>query len=229
MCKTPSEAFMVTHTAVFQTDDLMVRQNEIQIELGGFNRMRMPGELIEDSNGEIKFIPKPELTPVTMQNINDSNYEGCLLQYEPPLLINNKIPDDVYIISCDAIRNNNNQGKSRVAVIVYKYSKDYPELGNDKIVATYYGRTKENALNYMHRLLVKLCKYYNAKLTFENNADGGILNYFTRYKLLHYLLPEPTTLLNKIMPNRNKAGNMKYGHPMSTSRHKDEGVKYIYE
>lgn len=227
-CKTPSEAFMVTHTAVFQTEDLMARQTEIQLNLGGFERMRIAGELIEDSYNNIRFIPKPELTPITMSNINSSNYEGCLLQYEPPLELNGKVPEDVYIVSCDAI-SKNNQGSSRIAIIVYKNNYQYPELGSEKIVMTYYGRKRENPLNYMHRLLVKLAKYYNAKITFENNADGGIENYFTQHKLLHYLLAEPTRLLDKIMPNRSAGSKMKYGHPMSTRRHKEMGVAYIYE
>jgi hypothetical protein len=226
-CKTPSEAFLITTGSRFQTEDLVERQNQIMVSRLGFAGLRMPGELIEKA-GIVSFVPKPELDPVVTTSFTENEKEGCLIRYETPHKVNGVIPEDAYIISVDPIGQNTTSGKSMTAIIVFKTNRYAHMMGDEKIVATYYGRKKINPQDYVHRLLYKLSKYYNAKITFENDRDGGILQYFLRKGELHRLMSPPILTMEKFLPG-TKTNLRKFGHSMATSRHKQIGEDLLYE
>lgn len=227
-CKTPSEAFLITTSSRFQTEDLIERQNQIMQSRIGFNGLRMPGELVE-RDGIMEFIPKPsELAPIVSALSSSEDKEGCLLRYEPPMRIKGVVPSDAYIISVDPIGQNTESGKSMTAIIVYKTSKYAEQIGDEKIVATYYGRKKVNPQGYVHQLLLKLSVYYNAKITFENDRDGGIMSFFLRRGELHRLMPPPTLTMEKHLPG-TKTNLRQFGHSMATPRHKQIGEDLLYE
>jgi len=225
-CKTPSEAFLITQGSRFQTEDLIELRTNIATSKGGFESIRMPGELVEHSN-IIEFLPKPTLEPLTTESDN-SDREGCLLRYEPPMKIKGKVPNDAYIISVDPIGQNTSNGGSCSAIIVYKTGKYESWLGPEKIVATYFGRKKNNPQGYVQRLLLKLSKYYNAKITVENDRDGGIPQFFLRKGEIGRLMGPPITTMEKIMPG-SKTSKRAFGHSMSTQRHKQIGEDLLYE
>jgi hypothetical protein len=188
----------------------------------------MPGELVE-REGIIEFIPKPnDLYPVVTTAFNQEEKEGCLVRYEAPMKIRGMIPEDAYLISVDPIGMNTESGKSMTAIVVFKTSKYAEQLGNEKIVATYYGRKKINPQGYVHQLLVKLSKYYNAKITFENDRDGGILSFFLRRGELDRLLTPPVLTMEKHLPG-TKTNLRQFGHSMATPRHKQIGEDLLYE
>jgi hypothetical protein len=227
-CKTPSEAFLITTGSRFQTEDLIERQNVIMQSRTGFTGLRMPGELVE-REGIIEFIPKPnDLYPVVTTAFNEEEKEGCLVRYEAPMKIRGVIPEDAYLISVDPIGMNTESGKSMTAIVVFKTSKYAEQIGNEKIVATYYGRKKINPQGYVHQLLVKLSKYYNAKITFENDRDGGILSFFLRRGELDRLLTPPVLTMEKHLPG-TKTNLRQFGHSMATPRHKQIGEDLLYE
>jgi hypothetical protein len=225
-CKTPSEAFLVTQGSRFQTEDLIERKTEIVTSRGGFESLRMPGELVE-IDGRVEFIPKHDEEPLNTMS-NDQDQEGCFLRYEPPLRVRGSIPDDAYIISVDPIGQNTDSGESLTAIIVFKTRKYEDAMGPEKIVGIYFGRKKLNPQGYVHRLLLKLSKYYNAKITVENDRDGGIPQYFIRKGEAHRLMGPPTTTLEKIIPGA-KSNLRAYGHSMSSVRHKQIGEDLLYE
>lgn len=225
-CKTPSEAFLVSEGSRFQTEDLHARKRDIEMSIGGFNTLRVCGELI-DTSGIIEFIPKPELEPIVSSDISVNDREGCLVRYEPPLYIKGQIPEDAYIISVDPIGINTASGNSLVAIIVFK-TGIYPELGEEKIVATYYGRKKINPQDYMHRLLLKLSKYYNAQITVENDRDGGIPQFFIKHNQAHRLMGPPRFTMNKSII-QSKTNLREFGHSMASAKHKTLGETLIYE
>ncbi len=232
-CKTPSEAFLVTKGSRFQVEDLVARKTEIEISKGGYDTFRMPGELTEVDN-KVEFMPKPDLQPITPNNITGKDREGCLLRYRAPLTMKDKktgkliIPNDAYIISVDPIGINTAGGDSLIAVIVFNSGK-YPELGEEGIVATYYGRPKITPVDYMCRLLMKLSKYYNAKITFENDKGGdAIFAYFLKSNALDRLLPMPNLVTSTNIKN-SKTTLRSFGHAMASPKHKDMGESYIYE
>lgn len=225
-CKTPSEAFLITQGSRFQTEDLIERRTQIATSRGGFESLRMPGELTE-IDGRIEWIPKPDEEPL-LNTSNEADKEGCFLRYESPQKIRGIIPEDAYIISVDPIGQNTDSGKSATAIIVYKTGKYEQWLGPEKIVGVYFGRKRINPQGYVHRFLLKLSKYYNAKITVENDRDGGIPQYFIRKGEAHRLMGPPVTTLEKIIPGSNTTRRA-YGHSMSSVRHKQIGEDLLYE
>lgn len=228
-CKTPSEAFLITSSSVFNTADLIARKNELKLSRYGFDLFRTAGDLIEKSDGSIEFKPDVErqFDPIfSMDNL--SNKEGCLVIYEHPMKVQNKILDESYIITVDPIGKNNSGGDSLISIIVLKTPKHAHLIGPEKIVATYHGRKRERPLDYMLRLLMNLSKYYNAKITYENDQDGGILDFFVKKNALERLLPSPMMVTKKHLPN-SKTLLREFGHSMASDRHKAFGEMYLNE
>jgi hypothetical protein len=154
--------------------------------------------------------------------------EGALVQYEAPQKISGHIPEDAYMISVDPIGINTSGGKSLVAVIVFKTNKYMHAIGEERVVATYYGRKKINPQDYMYRLLMKLSKYYNAKITYENDRDGGIFGHFLKIGELNRLLPTPRLTMDKFIPG-SKTTLREFGHSCASVKHKEVAENLIYE
>jgi hypothetical protein len=228
-CKTPSEAFLVTEGTVFPTADLLARKSEIEMSRLGYEAYRTPGELIE-SNGNVTFRPDLEgkLEPIDTYVVDSLDRQGCLLRYEAPIKLDGVIPEGAYIIAVDPIGQNTVSGKSLTSIVVMKTPKYAHKMGPEKIVATYRGRHRINPQGYVHELLLKLSKYYNAKITFENDRDGGILQYFVRKQEVGRLLPMPHMTLSKYIKS-SKTALREYGHSMGSRRHKEIGENLLYE
>jgi hypothetical protein len=228
-CKTPKEAFLVPEGNVFPVGDIYARESQITMGKLGFEGLRIPGELVE-TGGDIFWKPDLEskLEPIDTYIVDSLDKEGCLLRYEPPMKISGQIPEGAYIISVDPIGQNTVAGKSMTSVIVMKTPKYAHTFGPEKIVCTYRGRSKINPQGFVHQLLMKLSKYYNAKITFENDRDGGILQYFLRKGELGRLMSKPELTLSKYIPG-SKTMLREYGHSMATSRHKRIGEDLLLE
>lgn len=226
-CKTPTEAFLIAKGSRFQVEDLVARQTGIANSIAGFEGLRLPGELVE-IEGKIEFIPDPTLQPITTTNVDLTDREGCLLRYEAPIRHRGQVLEDAYIISVDPIGINTEGGKSLVGIIVYKTSKYSHVMGEEKIVATYYGRKRINPQDYTYRLLLKLSKYYNAKITYENDRDGGIFAHFLKIGELGRLLHTPRLTMDKFIPG-SKTTLRAFGHSCGSSKHKEIAENLIYE
>jgi hypothetical protein len=229
---TASEAFLITQGSIFQTADLIARQNAIRTSTNGFEGLRTAGEL-EMINGRVNFIPDlaNKLTPITTMNEDFSNKEGCLLLYEKPQLIHNQVPSDAYIITVDPIGQDTTTGKSFSSIQVIKSPFYYDAFGPRPIVATYFGRHSEQPLNNLHDLLLKLSKFYNAKITYETDNSGGqILPFFTQKQELTRLLSTPDrTMASNMIGKGSKTSARKYGHTMGHDVHKSTGERLLYE
>lgn len=229
-CKTPSEAFSTPKGAVFPVADLIARDATIKMSNIGYEGLRVAGELVEVGS-KVVFRPDLEgkLEPIDTYIINSAaNREGCLLRYEAPLTINGLIPEGAYLISVDPIGQNTSGGKSLTSIIVMKTPKFSNVLGPEKIVATYRGRNNENPQGYVHELLMKLSTYYNAMITYENDRDGGIYQYFLRKGQLKRLMSKPAMTLDKYISG-SKTNLREYGHSMGSARHKQIGENLLLE
>lgn len=222
-CKTPKEAFLVPQGSVFPTADLAARDTAISMSRLGYEGLRSKGTLVE-VNGEIIFEVDlaNKLNPIDTYVVESLDREGCLLKYESPLKINGVVPEGAYIISVDPIGQNTVGGKSLSSIIVMKTPKYRHIMGPEKIVATYRGRSTNNPQKYVQQLLLKLSKYYNAKITYENDRDGGILAFFLHEGELGRLMSKPKLTLEKYLPN-SRTALREYGHSMATIRHKQIG------
>jgi hypothetical protein len=228
-CKTPSEAFLVLKGNIFPTGDLFARYSAIKSSRLGFEAYRTAGELIEQNN-VIIFRPDMDakLRPIDTLGYDGEDREGCVLQYEKPQRLHGKVPEGAYLISVDPIGQNTTGGKSLTSIVVMKTPRYSPQFGPEKIVMTYRGRSATNPQGYVHQLLLKMSKYYNAQITYENDRDGGILQYFMRTGNLGRLMSKPVRIMSKHLPN-SKTLLREYGHSMATPRHKRIGEEYLLE
>jgi hypothetical protein len=83
-------------------------------------------------------------------------------------------------------------------------------------------------MTYARELLLRLSKFYNAKVTYENDRDGGILQFFTSKNELNRLLPSPELVMSKHLPN-SSTRLRKFGHSMATLHHKVLGETLLNE
>ena len=229
ICKTPSEAFLTSAGNVFAGPDLVAMQADIKNSPGGFSKFRIAGNLV-DTGDKIIFNPDIEgkLQPITTMYADNSNKEGALLIYEQPIYKGPKVLDDAYIITVDSIAINNSMGESYNSVHVLRTPLYSDIMGPERIVATYFGRPHYNPLEYLYDLLYKLSKYYNAKITYENDRDGGIFNHFTKRGWLGMLYTYPATVISKHIPD-SKTLVRRFGHSMSSDKHKYIGELYLAE
>lgn len=226
-CKTPSEAFYETSSNFFNSADLIAVKNEIEREQGGFERYYTVGELVE-INGVPTFVPDLEnkLEPILTRSNENSNKEGALLIYEKPIKVNGQVMPNSYLISVDPVRDQNS-GSSHISIIVFKTPVHAQQIGLEGIVARYTGRKRYEPMSYVYRLMVNLSKYYNALITYENDQDGGILQHFTQTGQLDRLLPMPSLVTKKYLPNSSVTRS--FGHQMSTEHHKRMGELLLKE
>lgn len=229
-CITASEAFLITQSSVFQTADLIALQSKIRMHRGGFAQLRQPGTLVR-MGGTIKFLPDldKKLSPITTLKEDTTNKEGCLLLYEEPQKINGLVPEDAYIISIDPIGMDNSAGSSMISILVMKTPKYYEAFGPKPIVATYVGRYREKPMTYATDLLINLSEFYNAKITFENDRDGGIPKSFADKGRLSSLLGKPLRVLSKNGLANSKTLQRELGHSMGSTQAKHIGEQYTYD
>ena len=227
-CKTPAEAFLVIEGNVFPVAELYARLNRLKSN-NEFDLLGTNGDLVETA-GVVNFVPdfKNEL-----QAINDypqkkgSSREGCIVQYEVPRTINNVIPEGAYIISIDTIRMDNEGGQSLIAIYVIKTKRYAFDIGHDEIVMSYVGRPKYDPIDTSNFILYKMGKYYNAKITHENDAAGkSVRDFFVKNKAFHMLMKPPSNIVEKHLTT-SKTLLRKSGHSMGSKELVEIGEIYL--
>lgn len=232
-CKTPSEAFLVSQGNVFPVADLFERLS--YIKKNSHKHEAYTAGLLVEHMGEIKFrpteliddSPSPQTTFPLKPNTKD--LRGCIMQYYPPEYINGVIPDDAYIIGHDpwginAKLDRNTPDTSLGAAYVMRTRRYFKEIGfPNTIVATYVGRT--DRMEEYNENLLKLSKYYNAKINFENDR-GEVRPFFQNKQQLSRLCASPGKILEKNNVTTTMR-NRKFGYSMSNIRFKELGIKYL--
>lgn len=151
--------------------------------------------------------------------------EGCVVIYEFPAYVDNKIPQGAYLIGHDPYATDDESGESLAATIVLKTKKAFNSIGHDEIVAVYYGRPYQGR-HIVNENLYKLSLFYgNAKIYFEN-VRGNVKEYFEKIRRLDLLAKQPTTVLNK-KAAFSQSPSVVYGYPMSSQGMKIEAMHYI--
>lgn len=228
-CKTLSEAFLVTTGNVFPVAELSARLSYLKTPEG--QRLSgTKGELIE-KNGVVYFEPdvKNKLEALDRYPTPKSkrNLEGAVVQYEAPAEVNGSIPDGAYIISVDPLGIDVAGGESMVAIYCLKTKKYAHIIGHDEIVMSYVGRPSIDPLDSTNWILMKMAKYYNAKVTHENDRNGAyIRNFFIQQKEFIRLLKPPTDIVEKHIPE-SKTNFRKSGHAMGSPKLKELGEIYL--
>ena len=230
-CKTPMEAFMKSSSSIMPIVELQAHHNKLELN-GEFQTSGTLGHLIE-RGGSVEFVPdyEGEIDYIDEYPIKSSNNnkEGGLKVFEQPFILDRQItpPNDLYLISCDTV--GNTSGASFISIIVYKTGKYWTTTQGDYIVAEYFGRDYKDPLGYCQKLLLLLSKFYNAKVTFENDRDGGIPQFFLNKNEVHRLMSVPVITYAKSFKKVVSTTLRDYGHSMSNQRYKEMAEKYIYE
>jgi hypothetical protein len=178
---TPHEAFMVSEVNRFPKD-LLYNQLEKVLTLNEYRYKGQVGSLIQEGT-EVRFKPKPDIAYLDP----DDHSGDFVIIYEHPDQA--EAYTNLYIACGDPYMHEEG-GTSCASFFVYKRFAD-PFMSANMIVASYFGRTKK--LDELYNTWLLLCKYYNAKLMFENNITGP-KQYFESQNATSFLAAAPTII-----------------------------------
>lgn len=124
-----------------------------------------------------------------------SDNHGCFREFDPPMLINGVVPEDLYRIWVDPYGVDKDENKeittdnSFGSIKVYMKSTNiHGELG-DKLVASFVGRPPKQ--EDFDKLLLHCSYRYNAKV-FTENDRGQVIQDFRHWGEHYRLVPEPS-------------------------------------
>jgi len=228
-CKTPAEAFLVVQGNVFPVAELQSIYARKRA-LNEFTLLGRNGKLV-DTLGIPRFVPdlRNELYPMDTYPLRSQEHskEGCVVQYEAPREIEGYVQPGAYVVCMDPIDIDNEGAESLCAIYVIKTMKFAPIIGGDEIVMEYVGRPKEDTIDTCSRIAYLMCKYYNAKLSHENDRGGkSVADYFTKNKAYHMLLKPPARMVSGHIQN-SRTLLRKVGHSMSSPQMKELGEIYL--
>tara|TARA_R110000787_G_scaffold72345_2_gene161367 strand:+ start:6046 stop:8277 length:2232 start_codon:yes stop_codon:yes gene_type:complete len=225
-CKTPSEAFMSTTSAIFDTAEIFSRLQRLKLKKNK-KFLGTPGNLVM-SNKSVIFTPSQDAKPLDHYPLKSimKNREGCVVLYESPHYIGEEVPRGAYLISIDPITIDSETGESLIAIYCMKTKKYAHIIGHDEIVMSYIGRSKYDPINTANEILVKMSMFYNAYVTHENDVNASsVRNFFIEKKEFQRLLSPPSSIVDKYIQN-SKTNARKTGHSLSSDKMKQIAEQY---
>lgn len=223
----PSEMFLSVEGVYFPVVELRERLSKLENELD-VRAIQKKLKLYFSPNSVYNGVDyqldlKNECTPIDKFPWDGNSKEGCVVCYELPQLIENKVPYGAYIIAYDPYATDGD-GESLAAIYVWKTSKYFNKIGFNEIVAVYVGRPYAGR-HIVNETLYKLSRFYgNAKIYFEA-VRGNTKEYFEKIKRLDLLAHAPQTVFTtKATGDVNRVD---YGYPMSGRKMKLEGINYL--
>lgn len=227
-CKTPSEAFMIVNSNVFDVAEIQSVYSKKRFS-GEFTQVSRAGRFSE-SLGIVRFLPDLEnkLFPLSFPlKSSVSNKDGAIIQYEAPRTIEGVIPEGAYIVVMDTIDIDGEGVESLCAIFVVKTMRYAPFIGGDEIVMEYIGRPKYDTIDTCNKYALQMCKYYNAKLSHENDRGGKtVVDYFMKHNEYHRMMGPPERVIKGHMSN-SRTLLRKKGHSMGSDEMKTLGEIYL--
>lgn len=227
--KTPTEAMSGGHSNKFNVLGLAEWRNKVA-STPNLREYGVPKELyIKDGKVEAKLSHKK---PINLwPHTSKDDIDGCIVEYEIPYKVNGSIPDNLYYICHDPYADSDAEDTTSLgsAYVLMNINNIVPYNKGDKIVASYNGRPLKTD-TYNENLFL-LARRWNAKICFENDRGGAVIDYAKRFKLLHWLVPELELSWEEKIATRNpKIG--KYGMRIGSGRdnlRKLTGDKYFID
>ena len=227
-CKTPAEAFMVSEGTIFPAEEIY----PVLAQLKSSNTSKyigVPISLFYTPDDKVDYAPdhSAKLVPINHYPLKTGdNTEGCVVMYEAPVMVEGKVPQDMYIIGYDPYGlDEAGEGASLGAAYVLKTPK-YRRHGYNEIVAEYVGRSP-GGLKGFHYNVEKLSVFYgNAKIMFENDR-GEVKAFFEKRRKLYLLAEQPDTVISKAVsgPKIQRI----YGSSMSSQAMKGAAETYVLD
>jgi hypothetical protein len=229
----PAEAFSRSGTNFFPVVELREWRNKLFVT-GKYKTAGDIGELYSNSLGEIDFRLNREKRPVWDYPIKKGeDNTGAVIRYFPPLRKNGKVIENLYVIDVDTYRHDNSTGDSVGAAYVWIRPNSISGDKGERIVASYVGRPNEQ--DDFNEVVYNLARYYNAKIGFENDEPGGLLDYAKRFpelNLIDYLEEEFELAYDEKLTTSRSKVKRKYGMHMGSGKEnlrKKQGDLYIKE
>lgn len=163
------------------------------------------GNLVNDENGLIVWEPSSKPKDLIKYRVEKgTDMSGEIVIWEHPL---ENPPYGLYIAGCDPYDHDKSGTNSLGSVFIYKRFQSF-ESYYDMIVAEYTGRP-ETAEDFYENVL-KLLRYYNAKLLYENEKKG-IFQHFVKQNAEYLLADQPdiiSDIVQKSIVQRKKGVHM---------------------
>lgn len=182
---TPAEAIIKVKSAFFPVPALTERLTQLDTNPEVFNDI-YTGDLVFDSNGEVKYSPSNN-PPIRKFGVENDTVGAIEFFQMPERNRDGEVYSDRYIIGHDPVDNDQAESSSLSSTFVL-------DLYTDTIVAEYTGRQAFAEDNY--EIVRKLCLFYNARCLYESNKKG-IYAYFARLNCTHLLADTPEFLRDK--------------------------------
>jgi hypothetical protein len=196
---TPAEAIIKVKSAYFPVQALTERLAELDTNPSIFNDIYV-GNLLLDSNGEVKFLPT-NVEPIRKYGVDNSHVGAIEIFQMPEKNSEDKVYPNRYIIGHDPVDNDEAESSSLSSTFVL-------DLYTDQIVAEYTGRHQFAEENY--EIVRLLCLFYNARCLYEANKKG-LFAYFSKLNCTHLLADTPEYLRDKQLIKYSSFGSAAKG------------------
>lgn len=227
---TPEDAFAITSNNIF--DVAAIREWRTYLERTGlYKSVGNIGRFVVDEHGKLKFTLDNTLSPYWAYPVKKgTDTSGAVCIWQSPIKIDGKVPNNLYGITVDTYRHDTTTGDSVGAIYVWLFPNNIVFNGtDDKLVASFIGRPRTQ--EEFNRILFQLGDYYNAKIAFENDEPGGIVDFAKTHKKLDRLQEQFELAFDaKIATGSNM--NRKYGIHMGSGKdnlRKQQGDIYLKE
>lgn len=197
---TIQDAIMRRDGTMFPVAQIAERIQEIDLNPNFYDEFHV-GKLIQQSNGEVEFQPTADKAIHNFPTKNNKVAGAIEIKSLPKRNTSGKIFPGRYIAGLDPVDDDNANTMSLVSCFVL-------DLWTDSIVAEWTGRL--GLADDCYEVVRLLCKFYNAKLMYENNKKG-IYAYLKRMNSLYMLAETPQYIKDREDSKIERVGNKAYG------------------
>jgi intein/homing endonuclease len=193
-----AESIMRKEGSIFPTAEIKEYLDHCRAQGPAFFKSSYVGELVADSNGNIKWCTNNDLLPLRSFRLGQHDHkEGCLEIFEMPKKDSVGVVSNRYIVYVDPIDSDSGTSLGSVGVFDTFYQW---------VVAEYTGRPK--FANEFYEIVRKLAIFYNGVINYENNLKG-LYTYFDQKHCTYLLCDNPSVLVDKEMMKRGYGNTLK--------------------
>ncbi len=197
---TLQDAIMRRDGTKFPVAQITERIQEIDLNPNFYDNI-LVGKLIQKNSGEVVFEPTADKA-IHKFPTKDNKVAGAVeIKELPKKNRDGRVFSNRYIGSLDPIDDDSANTMSLVSCFIL-------DLWTDEIVAEWTGRL--NSAEACYEVVRLLCKFYNAKLMYEQNKKG-LYSYFKMMNCLNLLAETPQFIRDKEDSKVEKIGNKLYG------------------
>lgn len=215
-----SSAELDFHKRKVETDsDLQYYRDGMIIDIDGKLQFKTNRQLIEDG---MRQHAHPYIDEVPFDRKKDL-HGAMRMFYAPFKNREGVVPDNLYVILADPVRKDKDNKtlslkNSLNAFYVVMLPNTVANSRGDIIVASFVGRPSQ--MSDANRILLKMCKYYNAKVLVEATV-GTIIPDFKGWGERRWLMRDPTGIIDRAITAK---ANAPYGIQVESKQDTEESL-----